>query len=346
MTLSNLIIRADGNARIGSGHLMRCLTLAQGWRSKGGKVTFITACNNHAFLRRLYQEEFQVVKLREPYPNTGDWRITSKILSDIPDGWVVLDGYHFDSKYHCQIQETSHRLLVIDDSNHLDIYHANILLNPNINAENLHYTHEPYTRPLLGTRYFQLRSEFLKWRNWRRSIPRLARKVLVTLGGGDADNQTLKSIQAIQESEVEGLEATVVIGPDNPNFEELNSAACGSKLPMRLISNAENMSELMAWADLAISAGGSTCCELAFMGMPVLVITIAENQRTVAEGLDQEGAVVNLGWYADITPTHISRKLSVLAKDKDLRAAMSKRGRALVDGRGNERVLKDIMAYA
>jgi spore coat polysaccharide biosynthesis predicted glycosyltransferase SpsG len=168
----------------------------------------------------------------------------------------------------------------------------------------------------------------------------------VTFGGGDPENQTILSIQALQEADLDSLEVTVVAGPSNPHFEALRSTTVDSKFPIRLISNAANMPELMAGADLAISAGGSTCWELAFMGLPFLVVILAENQRAIAEGLEEVGAAVNLGWYDRITPTQIAYKLSSLAKAADVRAKLSRRGRKLVDGKGIERVLRELLTYA
>jgi len=301
--MNHLLIRADANTRIGAGHLMRCFALAQGWQANGGQVTFITACESDGLLRRLRNEGFEVITLEQAYLDSADWERTSQVLAKYSDAWVVLDGYHFDLTYQRQIKESGHPLLVIDDTAHLEHYHADIILNQNINAEQLHYSCDPDTRLLLGTRYVLLRSEFLSWRRWQRTIPKLvvANKVLVTLGGGDPDNQTLKVINALQEVDEDGLEAVVVVGASNPHFEALQNEAYDSCFPIRLIRNANNMAELMAWADVAVSAGGSTCWELAFMGLPNVILVLADNQRDIAEGLDDLGIAINMGWYAAVS---------------------------------------------
>jgi spore coat polysaccharide biosynthesis predicted glycosyltransferase SpsG len=223
---------------------------------------------------------------------------------------------------------------------HLDYYYADVLLNQNINAERLDYSCEPCTRLLLGTRYTLLRSEFLAWQGWQREIPKAARKVLVTLGGGDPDNQTLKVIRALQRVDVDGLEAVVVVGASNPHFQKLQSAAYQSQFSMRLVQNASNMPELMTWADVAISAGGTTCWEMAFMGLPTVVLVLAENQQGIAAGLGKAGVVLNLGWYTEASITQIANTLAGLFEDRGLRRQISQRGRKLVDGLGSERVVK------
>jgi UDP-2,4-diacetamido-2,4,6-trideoxy-beta-L-altropyranose hydrolase len=256
----------------------------------------------------------------------------------------VLDGYHFDPGYQRQIREAGHRLLVIDDAAHLDHYYADMVLNQNINAERLHYPCEPDTRLLLGTRYALLRSEFLVWRGWQRETPEVARKVLVTLGGGDPDNQTLKVMQALRQVSVGGLEVIVVVGASNPHFQELQSAIRNSLLTIRLVHNATNMPELMAWADVAISAGGSTCWELAFMGLPAVILVLAKNQQGIAAGLEEAGVAVNLGWHTEVSAAQVASALLRLFRDRDLRWQMDQQGRELVDGSGIERVVELLQA--
>lgn len=334
-----LIIRADANAHIGTGHLMRCLALAQGWQTQGGQAIFVTACESDSLLRRLSDEGFQVVTLERTHPDPADWEITSEALSAHPGAWVALDGYHFDPAYQRWIREAGHPLLVIDDMAHLDHYYADIVLNQNIHAEKLDYSCESHTRLLLGTRYALLRSEFLAWRGWQREIPEVARKVLVTLGGGDPDNQTLKIIRALQQVEVEGLDVVVVVGASNPHFDELQSAARNSQCVIRLVRNATNMPELMAWADVAVSAGGSTCWELAFMGLPTLILIVADNQRPIAEQLDIMGMAVNLGWYEGLSSTEVVEAITHSLMTPKMRVEMARRGQELVDGEGVARVL-------
>ena len=337
--LGLLLIRADANARIGTGHLMRCLALAQGWKARGRQATFITACESESLRHRLSDEDFQVITLEQSHPNPADWGATSQALAAHPGAWVVLDGYHFDPAYQRQIKETGHRLLVIDDMAHLDHYYADLVLNQNINAERSRYSCELYTHLLLGTRYVLLRSEFLAWREWQREVPQVARKVLVTLGGSDPNNQTLKVIQAMQQIAVDGLEAVVVVGASNPHFQELQSVARNSQFTIRLVQNVTDMSELMAWADVAVSAGGSTCWEMAFMGLPNVILVLAENQRGVAEGLGTLGIALNLGWYAEISELELAQTLEMLIANPAYRKAMSEKGRQLVDGAGANSVV-------
>lgn len=341
--LGQFIIRADAAPIIGAGHLMRCLALAQALRTAGYSVTFLAHCESKSLHQRLLDEGFQVIPLKHHHPEPVDWQTTSEVLKSFQDAWLVLDGYHFDSAYQSQIKDGGHRLLVIDDMAHLDRYYADIVVNQNLNAERLDYAAEPFTRFLLGSRYALLRPEFFSWLDFKRRIPPVAQKVLITLGGGDDQNQTMRVIRALQNMEIDGLEAVVVIGPANPHMTALKSEADQSKFPIRLAYNAGNMPELMGWADLAISAGGSTCWELAFMGVPTLAIILAGNQQAIVEGLEEEGVAVNLGDYGPLSREVIARKIFEIAKTASTRAQMARRGRKLIDGKGTERVLKNLL---
>lgn len=342
----HLIIRADASTEIGTGHLMRCLALAQAWKDAGGKVTFVTACQNQSLLRRLRAEGFDIHVLAQPYPDPADWEYTKNVLSTYPGAWVVLDGYHFDEVYQQWVKEAGHQLFVIDDMVHFRYYYADIVFNQNLHAEQLYYPCEPYTRLLLGTRYALLRREFLAWRDWQREIPEVARRVLVTLGGGDPENVTLKVIQALQKLEIPGLEATIVIGATNPHTDALEAAASQSRVPLRLVHNIQNMPELMAWADVAVSGGGATCWELEYIGVPTLVVALAPNQEGNARAFQEKGIALTLNREHAHDSEKMSQLIQELLDNKQARTAMSRMGRGIVDGFGAFRVLATIMAYS
>jgi len=335
-----LLIRTDASAQIGTGHLMRCLALAQAWQDTGGRAVFLMATEVPALEYRLHSEGMEVVHLPVQPGSIDDAAQTVDFSQEVGADWVVVDGYHFGADYQRAVKERGLRLLFIDDNGHAEHYYADLVLNQNIHAhEGLYRNRESYTRLLLGTRYVLLRRGFIKWRGWKREIPEVARKILVTMGGSDPDNVTLKVIQALQQVEVDGLEAVVVVGGGNPHYEELQSAVQGSHFPIRLESNVTDMPELMAWADVAVSAGGNTSWELAFMGVPAFLIILASNQRPIAECLDTLGVVVNLGWFKDVAPTEMTQVMTQLLRAPRTRAEMSKHGRQLVDGMGSERVI-------
>ena len=298
----SLIIRADSTTQIGTGHVMRCLALAQAWQENDGQVVFLSHCESQALQNRIIDEGFHLFPIENPHPHPDDLEKTLGIFSSIRNpkseirSWIVLDGYHFTPDYQKAIREKGYRLLVIDDMAHLDHYYPDIVLNQNIHADNLDYKCEPNTRLLVGTKYVLLRREFLKWKGRKRDIPEKAKKLLVTMGGSDPDNLTLKVIEGIKLLSDPTLEVKVIIGPDNSHRNTLKNALLHTPCPMCCVENATNMPELMAWADVGVAAAGSTAWELAFMGLPSVFLVLSENQKPVAEGLDAANVAINIGW--------------------------------------------------
>jgi len=341
-----LLIRADTGKHIGTGHVMRCLALAQAWQDRGGHAIFAMATEVPALEARLRSEGMEIVHLSTKPGSVDDARQTADLAQHREAVWIIVDGYHFDAEYQRIIKDAGLHLLFIDDYGHAAYYRADIVLNQNIHAhEGLYLNRAPYTQLLLGTRYVLLRREFLKWRGWERKIPKVARKVLITMGGVDSENVTLKVIGALEQVHIDELEAVVVVGGGNPHSEALESAIRNLRVSIRLERNVKNMPELMTWADLAISGGGTTCWELAFMGVPNLIVILAENQRPIAEGLDRAGVAVNSGWYTDLSSAEITRTLTHLLVEEKQRARMSQRARELVDGKGVLNTLRKLGRY-
>jgi UDP-2,4-diacetamido-2,4,6-trideoxy-beta-L-altropyranose hydrolase len=340
-----VVFRVDASTQIGTGHVMRCLALAQAWQDTQGQPIFIMANPIPALEERLKSEGMKVVHLAAEPGSLADAQETAALAHQFEANWVVVDGYQFGSEYQQTIKNSGLNLLFIDDYGHAEHYYADVVLNQNISAEEEWYQHrEPYTQLLLGTRYTLLRREFWQWQGWQRTVPPVAKKVLVTLGGADPDNVTLKVIQSLQIVEVEELEAVVVVGGSNPHYENLKMAVQGSRYPIQLQRNVTNMPELMAWADVAISAGGTTCWELAFMGLPSILLILAENQRAIAEKLATLKQAVNLGWHQDVKEKEIASTLSQVLQSAEQRAQIIKISQQIVDGEGSSKIIRNLEA--
>ena len=338
--MMRLVFRVDGDTTIGTGHVMRCLALAQVWTDAGGKATFLLNTESPALEARLAAEGIEIGRVLAEPGSAADAAETVAQAKRVEAEWAVIDGYHFDADYQRRIKEAGLRVLFIDDYGHAGHYFAYIVLNQNIYADaELYENKESYTRLLLGTKYALLRREFLL-SDRRRKISEKARKVLVTLGGGDPDNITSKIIEALRLTKIDDLEAVVVIGGANPHLIAIESAAGRSPFPIKIEQNVADMPRLMAWADAAISGGGTTCWELAFMGLPFATVILAENQRRSAENLAEKKVAVNLGWYEDIKPDMAAEAIAKLLADRALRQSMSNQGKTLIDGQGAQRVAK------
>lgn len=335
-----LVIRADAGAQIGMGHVMRCLALAQAWQEVEGPAIFVTCPGVSALEERLRAEGIEAVHQSFPIGGFEDVKRTVTVTHLTGADWVVVDGYRFNAEYLKQLKNAGLRILLLDDNGGGDHYYADIILNQNIHAnEKLYLNREPYTQLLLGSRYILLRKEFWRWWRWQRDISQRARKVLVTLGGGDCYGVTIKVLQALQEISNHDLEIVILVGTLNPHQEEVRFAIEDICFPIRVEYCASDMPNLLKWADIAISAGGSTCWELAFMGLPALTIVLADNQRPVATALAQAGIVKNLGWHENLSHKDIVDALLPLLSDAALRTQMSRLGQRFIDDQGVKRVL-------
>jgi len=340
----NLLIRADATTPIGTGHLMRCIALAQAWQDRGGKVTFLSNCESYELRQRIIDEGFDFLPIETPHPDTNDLGFTLDMLSAMShelsatSPWLVIDGYHFTPDYQKAIKENGCKLLVIDDMAHLDYYHADILLNQNIHASSLCYSCDSDTVKLLGCEYVLLRREFLKYKGWKRKIQEKANKILVTMGGADPDNVTLKVINALNLLDDSDLKVKIVIGPENPNLAIIKKALHQSQSSLQLLQRAD-MPELMRWADISISGGGSTCWELAFMQLPYLVIILSDNQERIAKGVGEARAALNCGWFDDLSENLLSNYIEQIIEDSITRKKYVEKGMELLDGLGVERVI-------
>lgn len=345
--MKNLFVRADASPQIGTGHVMRCLALAQAWQDQGGNVTFLSFCESESLRRRIIDEGFAFVPIESPHPKAGDLsQVLFHIESHTPHAknhapsWLVLDGYHFTPEYQKAIRQGGIRLLVIDDMNHLPRYYADILLNQNIHAPDLRYRCGEDTKLLLGSEYVLLRREFLKSHGFERKIPEKAQNILVTFGGADPDNVTLKAIRALKLLGDPDLQVKVVIGPANQNIDRVKREASHLSFPMQIVIAVSDMAGLMHWADLAITAGGSTVWELLLFRLPIIMMTLAENQQPIAEKLHNEGLALNLGRQAEVSVSALAGRIQTILEDRNFRWDMASKAADLIDGQGTARVCR------
>ncbi len=339
-----LLLRADGDAQIGTGHVMRCLALAQAWQAQGGAAHFV--CNSTLpapLAERLRNEGATLTTLAAMPGSAADAAETVALATKMAVEWVVVDGYHFDAAYQQALKAAGLRLLFIDDHGHAAHYSADLVLNQNVYAQaQIYAQRDEHTQLLLGGKHALLRREFWPWRGRQRTSAAQVQRVLITLGGADAENVTLKALNAFAHIDRPDLELIVVVGASNPYKDSLAAAAAQLPQQVRLLQNVTDMPALMAEADLAITASGSTCWELLFMGLPAMLIEIAANQTPIAEHLEALDAAVRLGWHADLQPAHLAAAIQPLLVDPARRRALAAKGQELIDGYGSARVVQQL----
>ena len=342
----SLLVRADASTQIGAGHVMRCLALSKAWQCSGGDVTFACAEVLPALRQRLQQENFEVLAI-EAEPGGGqDAQRTGELAKQLRSEWVVVDGYRFGPDYYRRLRGSGLRSLAIDDDGRFDDYCADVVLNQNASASQAMYkSRQPYTKLMLGSSFVLLRPEFTRAPGGRK-IPEIAQNLLITMGATDPENVTLKVVQALVEMRSDKVEIRVVLGSGYRHAAELRTLVSNLRVNISLEENPPDMVPLMAWADVAISAAGGTCWELAHMGVPAVVIAISSDQAGIAQAVEARGVARNLGCHADVSACQIVNAIHELISDKQRRHSMSHAGQQLVDGLGAKRVVEFLQQKA
>ncbi|MDR3063886.1 MAG: UDP-2,4-diacetamido-2,4,6-trideoxy-beta-L-altropyranose hydrolase [Methanobrevibacter sp.] len=351
--MKKLIIRADGNSQIGTGHFMRCLSLAQYWKNEVGEVYFIMI-PNQVLEERIKNENMNFIPMHEVPGSMEDVLKLVKVNKELNGNWIVLDGYHFSSDYQKVIKDNQINLLFIDDDGKLNHYYSDIILNQNLHGEELQYLNkENYTKLLLGTDYVLLREEFFKYLNYKKEIKEV-KNILVTLGGSDINNFTLKVVKSIfnlnnfnnSMFDYDNLHIKVIIGSNNPNKSLIEKYLTENNvLNIEIIQNSLNMADLMFWADLVFSSGGTTVWEIAFMGIPGIISGIAENQFSSIKKLNQMSLFKTINCIKNIDENEISKMIIDIILDKNIRQKMSMLQQSLINGKGCESVVNEILSF-
>lgn len=341
-----ILFKAEGNSQIGAGHLMRCFALAQFCKANGCLPIFSMPFCPANFKHMLQEEELEFVISDIETGSLQDAKNLAQLAGDRGAQWVVCDSYRFRSNYQRALKDAGLKTLFIDDNGHADYYWADIVLNQNEHATaELYAAKSSTTRLLLGAQHMLLREEFNRFREkTKREFPENALNILISMGGADVNNLTPAVLQSIATIPSSNFNIKVVDGNLRKNQLNLKCISPLNGNHIDVIRNAQNMAELMAWADVAVATAGTTAWEMAFMGLPAVLITAADNQIPVAKYLDQAGAAVSLGWHTDIDLPDIAAALKKLVASRPDRIHMSENGQRIVDGRGCARVFTHMTA--
>ncbi len=329
------MVRVDASAQMGTGHVMRCLALAQGWQDLGGSVVFATIDLPDSLAQRLAHNQITTLYLQALPGSTEDVQQLIEQVKTHGCTWIVVDGYHFGADYQARLCEAGCKVLFVDDYGHAERYTAQLILNQNLGAKGeLYQSRSPASRLLLGPKYALLRREFWAWRGLHRTIPAKAKNVLITLGGSDPDNVTQKALEAVVGLHDPALQCTAIVGSSFSQLATLkNWAKQHPHVDIR--SNVTDMPEWMKWADVAIAAGGTTTWERCLLGLPSIVVVLADNQVSIAKALEDR----QLATVVQSSTASIQSALHELINNFDKRQQMARGGQALVDGWGVQRVL-------
>lgn len=312
----NIAFRTDSSLQIGSGHVMRCLTLADELRQRGADIMFV--CREHPGnmiglieakgypVVRLAQAEAEYAEAPEDLAHAAwlgvSWQQdaveTMVALGDSMPQWLIIDHYAIDHRWEKLLRPQVGKIMVIDDL--ADRLHdCELLLDQNFGR-----TADAYgslvpegCNLLLGAQYALLRPEFAALREYslnRRKNPSF-NQLLVTMGGVDKDNVTGDILNALKDCQLpDNFRIKVVMGPTAPWLVSVRQQAKKLAWDVDVKVNVKDMAQIMADSDLTIGAAGSTSWERCCLGLPSLVVCLAENQREVICALEKKGVALTL----------------------------------------------------
>lgn len=358
-----VVIRVDASIEMGAGHVMRCLTLANALREKGAEVQFICRKHTGNLIDYIHSNNYfvHILALSNTTDSISSKEVNGKkvellhaswigatqeydaqecklILKDIKPDWLIVDHYSIDATWQTELNSFYGKLMVIDDL--ADRYHqCDLLLDQTYGRRVKEYQSlvTEKCQMLLGSKYALLRPEFEQWREFslkRRAQPQF-KKLLVTMGGVDPDNATSRVLDALKTCNLpRELEIVVVMGAAAPHIGAIKEQAEEMPYKTRVKASVDNMAEIMANADLAIGAAGSTTWERGCLGLPSIQVVIADNQMEIANRLDSIRAIKYLKEFSQLCESikwlrHSIQKTSLVAS-------------SIIDGQGVSRVLNYI----
>lgn len=361
--------RADASLQIGTGHVMRCLTLADALAAKGVECHFI--CREHpGHLIDFIRKKGHVVSILpaartdEAGAETNDhaaagtshagWLGATQMqdatacaprLAALRPDWLIVDHYALDATWERALAPHYRRMMVIDDL--ADRPHAcDLLLDQTYGRDEADYRPQvpASCRLLCGAQYALLRPEFAELRPYslkRRAQPVL-RELLVTMGGVDKDNATGAVLEVLRTCHLPtDCRITVVMGTTAPWLEAVKKQAQTLPWPTRVLVGVSNMAQLMADSDLAFGAAGATSWERCCLGLPTVMLVLAENQCVVAHALEHSDAV-KLLTFGETTTKQLEPLLLSLIGDPGELALMSASAACINDGAGVDAVMRQM----
>lgn len=367
----NIAIRVDASTRMGLGHLTRCRTLAKGLQEQGACVHFVCRAHPGHQIQMLEAEGCSVSSLPKAPEQTatdGDYVAwlgvsqerdadeTSAALNELMKSsknsqwdWLVVDHYGLDKVWEWRMRSVAKQILVIDDLANRE-HDCDVLLDQNFSRqpeERYAKLLPKHTQALLGPDFALLHPQYAMT---RQTLDRChadsgcvnpVRRVLVFFGGTDPENLTGRCLEALSDPKLSEIVVDIVVGANNPHEEALRRQAA-ARGATHLHEPRPHLADLMAEADLAIGAGGTTTWERCCLGLPSMVISIAENQQPACDALATANIIDYLGHYEDVRAADITRGISRLVNDPVKRQKLAKSSSTLVDGLGIQRVVNAV----
>ena len=345
MKIKHIVFRADSSSKIGWGHILRCSALAQRFKEKNYKVSFIVRPHLNNISHILNKNGFNIFYLKDKkYCWKEDAIQTKNIIKNIGQiDWLIMDNYGLDAKWENVVRPFVKKLMVIDDMT-LRTHECDLLLDQNYykNTNKLYSKFIPKeSKILLGPKFALIRNNFYEKRKKLKLRSGEINRILISFGGSDNIHEILKVMNAITELDKK-IEVDLLLPNLNQNYTEIQKLL--SKFT-NITIHYQNLDivKLMINADLSIGAGGSSNWERCCLGLPSVVSIFAKNQLQLTTELAEKGCIVNLGMSKKLSSKNYVNTIKNL--DKFSLNKMSKNGLKLVDGKGTIRVVKEMLNF-
>lgn len=330
-----ILIRADANEKIGTGHVMRCLSIAREFVVSGHKVLFVTA--DHKGDRLISTAGFNSICMDSTWSEMEQEPILDILFTYHPN-LLIVDSYFVTEKYFEALSRIT-RVAYIDDLN-TTTWDVDYLINYNIYGDVLDYSSYLSTRTilLLGPAYVPLRPEF---QSISKHIIKPVSDVMISAGGSDPEGITERLMITLCPQWTD-IRFHFIVGTLNPRIGNIKALVTNNII---LHIDEKDMAGLMQICDIAISAAGTTLYELCAMGIPTIMYTLADNQIFAAKEFEGQGIMCNAGDCRN-DEEFAERMGNIFGKlicDKSLRMDLSMKMQKLVDGRGAERIVKELL---
>lgn len=347
-----IIFRTDASVDIGSGHLMRCLTLADQLCSEGAEVAFVCRDLPGAMFGLLQARGYRNARLPfaeiENFSQCVDAKETIDAAAILfPGGfdWLVVDHYILDATWERMLRPYARKIMVIDDLANRQ-HDCDLLLDQNYYCD-LEQRYKGLVPELcitlLGPTYVLLRREFAEARKQLRARDGIIRRILVFLGGSDPANITGRILDVLRQLSLSEITIDVVVGISNPH-RHLIQGLCSEMNNAQYYCQVSNMAELIANADIAIGAGGATTWERCVLGLPSLTLVFADNQLQTTLDLNGIGAIKYLGWADKITSTDIKQVIDLFINNPLMVSTLSENALLIMkDWRGGQAILTEML---
>lgn len=339
-----VIFRCDASVSIGYGHVMRCLTLADKMHEGGWVCSF---CVSRETLEAMSFLEGRGFPLHVFENDSDDLAHLNNLLVAEKADLLIIDHYGRDVEFESAMRKSVPLIVVIDDL--ADRHHdCDILIDQTFgrSADDYKSLTPHNCKILTGTDYAMLAPQYMELRQKaleKRQENGEVENILVSLGGTNLHNCTDFVLTALEECKGKSLSIDVVLGASAQNLEDIkehiqniNNAGLHQ---VKLHISINNMHELMLKADLAIGAGGTTSWERCCLGLPTIVIELADNQKLAIKKLEEQGAIINLGHHNNISAEQMKESILLFLKNKKLLLSMSRKASTICDGIGTNYIL-------